>query len=257
MSSIAEMPLSRPRSFSRPALATLIQLELRKSVDTRAGFWLMAATAILIVIGAVARASTGASADHAFLPVLELATLPIDVLLPVVGILLITSEWSQNTALTTFTQVPGRLRVVLAKGVAALILGFAFFAFAVATTAIVVAAFGSDAPEQWAFGTEMWLQYAVFVTLGMLMGFAFGALLLATTPAIVARYTVPPMVLVLMEFSALQKSLAWIDPTATSEPLVAGPLSSDAALHLLTASAFWIFLPLALGCLRIVRAEIE
>ena len=36
-------------------------------------------------------------------------------LLPIVGILLVSSEWSQRTALITFTLVPQRMRVMSAK----------------------------------------------------------------------------------------------------------------------------------------------
>ena len=35
--------------------------------------------------------------------------------MPVVGILLVTSEWTQRTAMISFTLVPHRSRVLLAK----------------------------------------------------------------------------------------------------------------------------------------------
>ena len=44
---------------------------------------------------------------------------PVGLLLPVLGILLVTSEWSQRTALTTFTLVPRRLPGAAAKVLAA------------------------------------------------------------------------------------------------------------------------------------------
>ena len=37
------------------------------------------------------------------------------ILLPIIGILLVSSEWSQRTALITFTLVPKRMRVMSAK----------------------------------------------------------------------------------------------------------------------------------------------
>ena len=43
--------------------------------------------------------------------------------LPVVAILMLTSEWSQRSAFTTFTQEPRRIRVVNAKLAASMVLG--------------------------------------------------------------------------------------------------------------------------------------
>ena len=39
----------------------------------------------------------------------------MSLILPVLGILLVTSEWSQRTGLTTFALVPQRERVIVAK----------------------------------------------------------------------------------------------------------------------------------------------
>src|SRR2546421_152111 len=47
------------------------------------------------------------------------------VLLPIVGLLAITSEWSQRTALTTFARVPRRERVIAAKLLAGVALALA------------------------------------------------------------------------------------------------------------------------------------
>jgi ABC-2 type transport system permease protein len=53
---------------------------------------------------------------------LSLTQIPVGVLLPVLGVLLVTSEWSQRTAMTTFALVPRRFRVLTAKPLAAAVL---------------------------------------------------------------------------------------------------------------------------------------
>jgi ABC-2 type transport system permease protein len=257
MNSIAEIGALAPRTFNRPAFVRLVQIELRKSVDTRAGFWLLAATAVLTLVAAVARVLTGDDASHAFRPVLEMALAPTNVLLPVVGILLITSEWSQRTALTTFVQVPGRLRIVAAKCGAGLALGFVFYAIAIVISAVAVATLGADAPNQWTFGGEMWLQYTVYVILGMLMGLALGAALLASAPAIVTYFAAPTVVVILASFNALESVLKWIDPSAMAQPLTQAPMTSAEVGHLITSTAVWVVIPLAIGCWRISRADID
>ncbi|MGH2959453.1 MAG: ABC transporter permease [Solirubrobacterales bacterium] len=257
MEAIADTGALAPPSFSRPAFVRLVQIELRKSIDTRAGYWLLAATAALTVIAAIARAITGDDSSHALLPVLETALAPTNVLLPVVGILLITSEWSQRTALTTFVQVPGRLRVVTAKCAAGLALGFVFYAIAIGVSVLAVATLGAGAPEQWAFGAEMWLQFTAYVVLGMLMGLALGAALLASAPAIVTYFAAPTVVVILASFNSLESVLKWVDPSAMAQPMTQGPMSSAEFGHLLTSTAVWVAVPLAIGCWRISRADID
>lgn len=257
MNSIAAKGALAARSFSPPAFIRLVQIELRKSVDTRAGFWLLAATMILTLVAAIARAVSGDDASHALMPVLEMALAPTNVLLPIVCILLITSEWSQRTALTTFVQVPNRMRVVAAKGAAGLVLGFIFYAIAIGVSVLAVATLGADAPDQWSFGAEMWLQFTVYVILGILMGLALGAALLASAPAIVTYSVAPAVVAILASFESLGSILKWVDPSAMAQPLTQGLISSEDFGHLLTSTAVWIAIPLAIGCWRISRADID
>ena len=55
------------------------------------------------------------SIDQTYTSYLGFAAIGLTILLPVVSILTLTSEWSQRTALTTFTQEPRRMRVINAK----------------------------------------------------------------------------------------------------------------------------------------------
>ena len=68
---------------------------------------------------------------------LGLSVLPMAILLPVLGIMSATQEWSQRTGLTTFTLEPRRGRVVTAKVVAAALLGL----IVIAATVLVFGAF--------------------------------------------------------------------------------------------------------------------
>ncbi|MFY1636315.1 hypothetical protein ACN27F_24085 [Solwaraspora sp. WMMB335] len=51
-------------------------------------------------------------AEQTFASTFVLALLPSAFLLPVLGVLLVTTEWSQRTALTTFALIPLRHRVL-------------------------------------------------------------------------------------------------------------------------------------------------
>ena len=117
---------------TRPGLGRLVAVELRKMVDTRAGFWLQVATVALTALAVIVRSVVGDAADHTFAAVLDVGVKPAAVLLPIAGILLVTSEWSQRTGMITFALVPVRSRVLGAKLIASLVLAVAMLAMAVA-----------------------------------------------------------------------------------------------------------------------------
>jgi hypothetical protein len=109
----------------RPSLARLTVVELRKTIDTRAGFLLQTGAVALTLAVAIIVSLVGDAEDHTLRDVMAAAVQPPVILLTVVGILLISSEWSQRTTLITFALVPRRSRVLGAKVLAGLVLAVA------------------------------------------------------------------------------------------------------------------------------------
>src|SRR5215218_8444866 len=130
----------------RPGLGRLVAVELRKMVNTRAGFWLQVATVAITALVVLVRLVVGDAADHTFAAVLNVAVKPAAVLLPVTGILRGTAEWSQRTGMITFALVPVRSRVLGTKLIASLVLAVAMLAVSVAIVAagVLVASPGVD-----------------------------------------------------------------------------------------------------------------
>ena len=96
-------------------MSRLIRVELRKLVDTRAGRWLLLGIA-LVTVGAVAVYTLAADASElTFEHFVNVSVLPLSWLLPVLGIMAVTSEWTQRTGLVTHTLEPRRSRVLAAK----------------------------------------------------------------------------------------------------------------------------------------------
>ena len=89
-----------------PSFPRLTGVELRKMVDTRAGFWLQLIVAVLTLAAVVLVCIFAPTDELVFRDLFALAITPASILLPIVGILLVSSEWSQRTALITFTLVP-------------------------------------------------------------------------------------------------------------------------------------------------------
>ena len=67
----APIPVDHRGVHTRPGAGRLVAVELRKIVDTRAGFWLQVATVVLAAIVVIARLATGDAADHTFASVLS------------------------------------------------------------------------------------------------------------------------------------------------------------------------------------------
>ena len=98
--------------------------------DTRSGFWLIASIAITGLIATIATIAFAPDADLTYYNFAKAIGFPITVILPMVALLSITSEWSQRSGLTTFTYVPSRGRVVGAKTLSSVIVAIASMLFA-------------------------------------------------------------------------------------------------------------------------------
>ena len=114
--------VARPRiQGARIPLLRLVRVELRKMFDTRSGFWLMASIGISALLATAAVIVFAPDADQTYASFGSAVGMPMAVILPIVAILSVTSEWSQRSGLTTFTLVPSRGRVMAAKGAAAVL----------------------------------------------------------------------------------------------------------------------------------------
>lgn len=141
----------------------------------------------------VAIAAVGDPAEQTltgfFFPAVGLAS----ILLPVLEILSVTSEFSQRTSLTTFALVPQRERVVAAKLLAGVVLALGAvldcLVVAAAATALVPAI--GDADGSWNLGVSDLAQGALYQTLGALGGAAIALVLMRSAPAIVLAYVLP------------------------------------------------------------------
>ncbi|GGL34684.1 ABC transporter permease [Phycicoccus endophyticus] len=249
----------RERPVRTIPMPRLVHVELRKMLDTRAGRWLLVAIGVLVV-GALAILLVQDGGEHPLGDYLQATTLPTALLLPVVGILAVTSEWSQRTALVTFTLEPRRARVAWAKVAASLLVGVGAVAV---SFALAVAAHGSaialrGATGDWNLAGTVWLGAAGYVLLGLLQGLGFGMLLRNTPAAVVLYYALPTGWSILGSLWARAASVGeWLDLNRTMEPLFSGSLSAEQWARLGTSVGLWVVLPLAVGMWWITRAEVK
>jgi ABC-2 type transport system permease protein len=234
-------------------MRTLTTVELRKAVDTRAGFWLQLATAGITAAAVVILCIVGNHHDRELMNVLALAVQPANILLPVVGILLVSSEWSQRTSLITFTLVPRRRRVLAAKLLAGLAISLAAMAVCLLLSLAATTASGGELHLPAARLGQM----VVFTVTSMLIGVGFGAMLQSSAPAIVLSFAAPIAIGAIGSIHAIQGAVHWIDQARSLSPLTDRVFSADDWAHAATALVVWLLVPLGIGAWRLARGEIR
>jgi ABC-type transport system involved in multi-copper enzyme maturation permease subunit len=245
-------------TFTRPGIDRLTAVELRKMTDTRAGLWLQIVVGLLTLAAVVVVVIVGNEHDRTFHQLLNVAIQPATLLLPVIGILLVTSEWTQRTALITFALVPRRGRVVTAKLLAALLLGGVVFASCIAFTLLATLVAGSDASDRWDIGLSLIGGNAIYLLTAMVTGIAFGAVARSSAPAIVAYFALPVAFAALGEISALHDAFGWLDMSRSLTPLSDGAtLSATEWARAGTSLLLWMVLPLGIGVWRLLRGEVR
>jgi ABC-type transport system involved in multi-copper enzyme maturation permease subunit len=246
-------PAPAPATLAPPSLARLVLVELRKAVDTRAGRWLLVLIALVAVAGAVITAVTGAAGERNLTHVLGDTSQEVSILLPVLGILLVTSEWSQRTALTTFTLVPRRERVIAAKAAAGVLLAVAATAVCAAVAAVVLIAADHGQAGRWR-DAGLTIGYAlVFQVLNLLLGVGFGLLFRSTPVAIVVYFAAPTAWSILTStVSALAGTGRWLDPSTAWNHLAGGTVTATVGAQVATAAVVWIVLPMLAGGWRVL-----
>lgn len=237
-----------------------VRTELRKLTDTRAGKWLLIAIIAITPLVVAGLLITAKPHDLTYDKFVDITQTPQKFLLPLLGILTVTTEWSQRTGLTTFTLAPDRWRVLRAKATATLLLGLLVIAVAFAAAAIgnLLGAGLRNGNGSWAFGLGGFRDIVIVQLTGLAQGLGFGMLLLLSAAAIIAYYVVPTMSSLLFNsVASLKGSKAWFDLNSAQTPLYNHDITGRGWVQLATAVLIWVALPAAAGLLRVPRSEVK
>jgi ABC-2 type transport system permease protein len=243
------------------SLPRLVAVELRKTVDTRAGFWLLAASALLMITVAALTLTFGHVTEGRF-GVFFMRTVGTGgVLLPVVGILAITSEWSQRTAVMTFALVPRRERVIAAKLLAGLVIALASVAlcFVISLVATALLPVFGHGDGTWDVAASGLGGAVLFTGIWMLAGAALGLLVMRSAPAIVLSFLIPIGIAgIAAGIPGAERPLRWVDLATVAGELNAGhpAVSATEWAYLASGVAVWVLVPLAIGFVRLRRGEV-
>jgi ABC-type transport system involved in multi-copper enzyme maturation permease subunit len=245
-------------------LTRLLKVEIRKMFDTRSGLWLMASVAITALIATASVILFGRHGDLTYATFGKAVGFPMAVVLPMIAILSVTSEWSQRSGLTTFALVPNRKRVILAKACAAVMVGAASMVVALAIGAVgalIGSAVNGTSPV-WNVSVLDAVYIVLGNVLGLLTGFMLGAVLRSSTAAIVAYFVYSfvlgsAFALLAENQKWFHDARPWIDVNYAQSVLFQGPPSAQEWAHIGVTGLIWLVVPLTIGLRRLMRSEIK
>lgn len=260
-----EAPVARTRTAPQPIPMTrIVGVELRKMFDTRSGFWLMMSVVIAAVLATGATLLFAPHDEISYGSFAGAIGVPMTIILPMIAILSVTSEWSQRSGLTTFTLVPHRGRVIGAKVVSTLLVGVVSIsiAFAVGALGNVVGSALLGIDMTWDISSGNVLTIFLGDALGMLMGFTLGVLIRNSAGAIVGYFVYALVLPAALEALAayqdwFHQHRGWLDFNFASSMLYDGGLSGTEWAQIGVSGLFWLALPLAIGLRLVLRTEVK
>lgn len=246
----------------------LVKVEFRKSYDTMASFVLLCIIAGLVLVAElIAALVTGLKNvdNFGYSDFATVAGFITSLLLPVLGIMLVTAEWGQRTAMVTFAVEPRRTLVIWAKLVVGVLLALAMVVFAM----VIALPFnllqgGLAGHMNWHWDGWGFLGFTVSQVFSMLGGFALAALFLNTPSAIVVyfayKFLLPTLLGIgghLMHWFGVVER--WGSFEEAQSPLYDSwsKMSGQDWGHLIVSGFIWLVVPLAIGLWRINRAEVK
>ena len=189
---------------------------------------------------------------------------PMTLLLPVMAILSVTSEYSQRSGLTTFTLVPHRGRVIRAKMVVSMALGAVSIGVALAIGALgnIVGSAIAGVDTVWDISGQQ-IGYLVFANvLNLLIGFMLGVLI-RNSPGAIVGFVVYSFVLPTLSMRAGQlPAVVGGPPPLAGLQLGAGRavrrhLTATEWAQLGTSGLIWLVVPLTVGLVMVMRSEVK
>lgn len=247
-------------------MSRLAAVEFRKSLNTRAGRWFTGSIVAVVLLVMTIFALAAGDNDKNYEDFLSIGGFVLGYFVPILIIMLVTSEASQRNGLVTFALEPRRARVVLAKLLAGLLLAACVMVLA-ALMAVFATLFGSltgGTPEWGVDGNLLFNGFVLANLIAVLIGFAIATLLMNTPGAIVGYFVytfiLPTAVGILSALSyGFEKVAPWVDFNTAQIPLFEGDYVPEGQewAQLAITGTIWLAIPLFLGIQRLLRIEFK
>lgn len=239
--------------MTTPVVPRLVAVELRKIATTRGSRVFLVIVALLGGISSALIAATAGSPTVEVASVLVPLGLLFALALPILGILIMTTDWQTRDVMGMFLVQPRRGRTFVAKVVAALVAAVVLLAAAMGVALGIAAAAGLATGRvlSWGGVAEGLSILSTGSLVGTALGVALGAAIQNATGAIVLSFL---QVLVLDPVAGFlpQGTGAYLQSSSISAYLLEGGALAPA----LTGLVLWLLAPGAIGVWRHLRREV-
>lgn len=251
---------------SQVPMLRLAKVEVRKALDTRAGRWFAITILAIVLIVQVIYGLAAPDDEKDYETYLGIAGFVLGYFMPILIIMLVTSEASQRNGLVTFTLEPRRPRVVGAKFLAGLFLAVVVMVLCslIAVLGTLFGALMGGSPEWGVDGNLLFNGFVLANVVGVFTGFAIAMLIMNTPGAIVTYFiytlVLPTAVGILSALSQAFEDVApWVEFNTAQTPLFTGDYTptGEQWAQIATSGTIWLIVPLVLGTLRLLRIEFK
>jgi ABC-2 type transport system permease protein len=262
---VAPIPID-VNSTPQVPMSRLAAVEFRKALNTRAGRWFAVSILGLCLVVLTIYAFAAPDSAKNYGDFLSIGGGVLGYFLPILVIMLVTSEASQRNGLVTFTLEPRRSRVVTAKFIAgvALAVGVMVLAAVVSVIGTLIGTLSGGTPEWSVDGNLAFNGFVLANLIGIFVGFAIAMLLMNTPGAIVGYFAyslILPIAVGFLTFlsDTFEDIAPWIEFNTAQTPLFTGDYqpSAEQWAQIAVTGTIWLIIPLALGITRLLRIEFK
>lgn len=245
----------------RPHFGRTVTVEFRKlfsTVPQRILALSVVAATLLVAVALLLEYEAIFGGPMHWLAISFIVRMPAQYLLPPLIILLVTTEWGTRSAMTTFTLVPRRGQVVLAKGIVAFVASSVTWlltsAVAIGANAIAFQQLDYPTAALWMPAADVAREYLGFMIL-MASAFAIALLIHNTAAAIAVVLVVPIITQIAVQLGGFIARVAeWINISALIQQILLYGETGEWP-KLVVASAVWVLAPLVAGIWWTMRRE--
>jgi len=235
--------------------SSICKTEARKSADTQTARTIILTT-IILTIAMFAVSIFKYEDGSAWTKGVSSISSPATTILGIIFIILVCEEWTRGTALITYTFVPQRTKVIMAKLVV-LLMSFLICGVAIYLLSAVAAVISSGINSytiDWSVSIFSALSLLGPLLINLLFGFAMAIATQETTIALGLYFILPPVTVVAASLPGIGEYMKWISLEHSSSMFIAGATTVTIPQYICSLIV-WILLPGIYGVIRNMRRD--
>lgn len=237
-------------------LSSIIKAEARKATDTQVARTIIVTTLFLTVAMFLMTIFRYKEAGSWIRPFVAISN-PVTTLLAIIFIMLVCEEWTRGTALITYSFVPRRNRVILAKFIVLIIfyIGITVVLFILSALASIISSSMYSYSIIWSQSFASVVLLILPLLINLLFGFSIALVVQETTVALGLYFVIPPITVIASQLPTIGLYCKWFSLEHSSSLFIAGS-SEVSALQYMSSIVIWVIIPCILGSIRNMKRDL-